>query len=130
MIEELKTELVVSDAPSRSKVIANFNEIFEQILKRSKLSLKNGGYFVMFYHTFDLKSWSQILTQMKNVDLVYRQQMAVAAPRKSFKTIMSPKSTLDGGYVIVFEKDSEAKHSVFERTLEYAKSRCIHAREI
>ncbi len=125
MVKELEAELVVSDAQSRKKDLSDFNQIFEAILKRSSLCLKDGGYFILFYHTFDLTSWSQILTQMKHVDLVYRHQMAVAAPRKSFKAIMSPNATLDGNYVIVFQKEYNPKHPVFQGTLEDAKFRCI-----
>ena len=54
--ESLEDELVVSDAPSRNKNGDDFNRIFEAILSRISPALKTNGYFIMFYHSFDLKS--------------------------------------------------------------------------
>lgn len=125
MDDELKAELVVSDAPSRAKDISDFNEIFEQILQRARAALKKQGYFIMFYHTFDLKSWSQILEKMDRMGFVYCSQIAVAAPRKSFKTVMSPKSTLDGNYVILFQKDTHSRKAMFKGTIEDAKAMAV-----
>lgn len=99
-------ELVVSDAPMRDKNHDNFNIIFERIVQRTARSLKETGLFIMFYHTFDLKSWSIILEMMQRNSLRYVYQIPTASPRKSFKTVMSPKSTLDGNYLIFFTKDS------------------------
>lgn len=106
-------ELVVSDATQRNKDRQNFDFIFSAIVKRTARSLKENGIFVMFYHTFDLKSWSNILTMMQSNGLRYVYQIPTAAPRKSFKTIMSPRSTLDGNYLLFFIKDSRTKIKKF-----------------
>lgn len=103
---DLENELVVSDAPTRKKGCEEFDAIFEEIVSRTAVCLKENGMFVMFYHTFDLKSWSSILTMMQANKLRYVYQIPTAAPRKSFKTIMSPRSTLDGNYLLFFVKDS------------------------
>lgn len=63
--ESLEAELVVSDAPSRNKDGDDFNRVFEAILGRISPALKTNGYFIMFYHSFDLKSWSDILRTMQ-----------------------------------------------------------------
>ena len=61
----------------------------------------------MFYHTFDLKSWANILQMMRGENLRYLYQIPTATPRKSFKTVMSPRSTLDGNYLLFFEKSKQ-----------------------
>ena len=61
----------------------------------------------MFYHTFDLKSWANILQIMRGENLRYLYQIPTATPRKSFKTVMSPRSTLDGNYLLFFEKSKQ-----------------------
>ncbi|MDD4564118.1 MAG: DNA adenine methylase [Eubacteriales bacterium] len=121
----LNSELVVSDAPSRKKDTDDFNTVFSLIVERASKALRDGGYFVMFYHTFDLKSWSKILTLMQTYGLQYRHQIPSATPRKSFKTIMSPNSTLDGNYIIVFQKTDTGNCACFEGTLLDAKNKAI-----
>lgn len=110
---DFKNELVVSDAPMRKKGHEEFDTIFKAVVARSAASLKENGVFVMFYHTFDLKSWSNILTMMQANKLRYVYQIPTAAPRKSFKTIMSPRSTLDGNYLLFFVKDSNLVTKLF-----------------
>ena len=101
---KLDDELVVSDAPSRNKDDNDFYNVYQLVVERTAKALKNGAYYIMFYHSFDLKSWRKIISLMKKAGLQYCNQIPVAAPRKSFKTIMSPKSTLDGNYVLIFKK--------------------------
>ena len=113
----LEDELVVSDAPTRKKGQDDFDIVFSGIIKRTASCLKEGGVFAMFYHTFDLKSWSRILTMMQENHLRYVYQIPTAAPRKSFKTIMSPKSTLDGNYLLLFVKDRNAGIKEFKGDL-------------
>lgn len=113
----LEDELVVSDAPTRKKGQDDFDIVFKEIIKRTASCLKEGGVFAMFYHTFDLKSWSRILTMMQKNHLRYVYQIPTAAPRKSFKTIMSPKSTLDGNYLLFFVKDSKSDNNEFKGDL-------------
>lgn len=126
----LKNELVVSDAPSRSKDINDFNAIFNSIVKRTANSVKDGGHFVMFYHSFDLVSWNNILSLMGKYGFAYQGQAPIASPRKSFKTIMSPNSTLDGNYVIVFRKRQQHQ-LVFEGTIIDAENAALEcARKI
>lgn len=115
--EALSAELVVSDAPSRNKDANDFNATFSDIVKRITPALKYDGFFIMFYHSFDLKSWSYILTLMQEHGLDYCSEMPSATPRKSFKTVMSPKSTLDGNYIIVFQKKRVKKKAVFNGTI-------------
>ena len=81
----------------------------------------------MFYHTFDLKSWSNILSLMRKYNLEYCGQMPSSAPRKSFKTVMSPKSTLDGNYIIAF-KMNRGNHviPIFKGTINDAKEAAIN----
>lgn len=117
----LIAEMVVSDAPSRKKDINDFNSIFSHIISRAGKSLKHNGFFIMFYHTFNLKSWSHIFSLMREQGLSYCHQIPIAAPRKSFKAIMSPKSTLDGNYVVVFQKNDFRKANVFNGSLDDAK---------
>ncbi len=125
--ETLKAELVVSNAPSRNKNICNFNAIFSAIIDRISPALKDNGYFIMFYHTFDLKSWSYILSLMKAHGLVYCAEIPSAAPRKSFKTVMSPKSTLDGNFIIVFQKKSAREDTVFDGSIKEAENAAIES---
>lgn len=113
----LEEELVVSDAPIRNKNHEDFNAVFNEIISRTAKSLKEDGVFAMFYHTFDLKSWSKILTMMQGNGLRYVYQIPTAAPRKSFKTIMSPRSTLDGNYLLFFVKDSNLGNKEFKGNL-------------
>lgn len=114
--KRLNKELVVSDAPSRDKDITDFNAVFENIIKRTANSMKDGSHFVMFYHSFDIVSWNNILTLMGKYGLAYQGQAPIGSPRKSFKTIMSPNSTLDGNYVIVFRKRQQHQ-PVFEGSI-------------
>lgn len=107
--ESLGSELVVSDAPSRNKDAEDFNNIFAAILKRISPALKMNGYFIMFYHSFDLKSWSEILKMMQEYGLAYCGQIPSATPRKSFKAIMTPKGTLDGNYIVVSRRKPISK---------------------
>lgn len=110
---DLENELVVSDAPQRNKDDLDFAKIFNVIVGRTTRSLKESGVFAMFYHTFDLKSWANLLAMMQNNQLRYVYQIPTAAPRKSFKTVMSPRSTLDGNYLLFFIKDSQIKRKEF-----------------
>ena len=104
---EYKNELVVSDAPSRKKDYCDFNQVLHKIIQRCCKALKPEGLFIMFYHTFDLKSWANILQMMRGENLRYLYQIPTATPRKSFKTVMSPRSTLDGNYLLFFEKSKQ-----------------------
>lgn len=113
-------ELVVSDAPSRNKDFTDFNNTFRSIVRRSCRALKDNGLFIMFYHSFDLKSWTNILNMMKEEGLQYSYQIPTAVPRKSFKTVMSPRSTLDGNYLVFFVKDIHCSENTFDWTLEEA----------
>lgn len=123
--DSLQAELVVSDAPSRNKDAEDFNNIFAKILKRISPALKMNGYFIMFYHSFDLKSWSEILKMMQQYGLEYCGQIPSATPRKSFKAIMSPKGTLDGNYIVVFQKKESIEEHRFNGTIEDAKKMAI-----
>lgn len=113
-------ELVVSDAPTRNKGKDDFDAIFNLVINRVARSLKENGIFAMFYHTFDLKSWSNILSMMQANNLRYVYQIPTAAPRKSFKTVMSPRSTLDGNYLIFFIKDSNLEIKKYDGDIEKA----------
>ena len=117
---EFSNELVVSDAPSRKKDYEDFNRILHEIIKRSSKALKPNALFIMFYHTFDLKSWAKILKMMAAENLRYLYQIPTAAPRKSFKTVMSPRSTLDGNYLLFFTKDKNDKSASFSGNIEEA----------
>ena len=123
--ESLQDELVVSDAPSRNKSSKDFNTVFEQIMERSYQALKDDGYLAMFYHSFDLKSWDSILTMMREAGYSYIDQTAIAAPRKSFKTVMSPGKTLDGNYLIIFRKRSNLPDPAFKGDLQEAERLAI-----
>lgn len=123
--ESLDAELVVSDAPSRNKDAKNFNDIFAEVLRRISSSLKMNGYFIMFYHSFDLKSWSVILKMMQRFGLAYCGQIPSAAPRKSFKAVMTPKGTLDGNYIVVFQKRKTINVPQFSGTVDDAKKMAI-----
>ena len=123
--ESLEDELVVSDAPSRNKDGDDFNRIFEAILSRISPALKTNGYFIMFYHSFDLKSWSDILRTMQKHGLAYCGQIPSATPRKSFKTIMTPKGTLDGNYIVVFQKRAISEAPQFNGTIDEAKKLAV-----
>lgn len=127
--ELLDAELVVSDAPSRKKDTDDFNHIFEVILSRISPALKTNGYFIMFYHSFDLKSWSKILETMQEYGLAYCGQIPSATPRKSFKTIMTPKGTLDGNYIVAFQKGTTIEYPEFEGTVDEAKKLAIECAE-
>ena len=109
----LDDELVVSDAPSRDKGYDDFCKRLDDVIKRTARTLKEQGIFAMFYHTFDLKSWQSILTLMEKYGLRYVYQIPTPAPRKSFKTVMSPRSTLDGNYLIFFVKEETTAHISF-----------------
>lgn len=121
----LESELVVSDAQSRDKDINNFNTIFSEIIGRISPALKINGYFIMFYHSFDLTSWSSILTLMQDNGLCYCGQMPSAAPRKSFKTIMTPNNTLDGNYIILFQKKEAKDKAIFRGTIKDAEKLAV-----
>ena len=123
--EFLRDELVVSDAPSRNKKADDFYNIFGAILKRISPALKTNGYFIMFYHSFDLKSWSDILKLMQKYGMVYCGQIPSATPRKSFKAIMTPKGTLDGNYIVVFQKRETDKNCSFNGSIDDAKKLAI-----
>lgn len=127
--ESLGAELVVSDAPSRNKDADDFNHIFEIILSRVSPALKTNGYFIMFYHSFDLKSWSKILKTMQEHGLAYCGQIPSATPRKSFKTIMTPKGTLDGNYIVVFQKRVTIESPEFDGSVDEAKKLAIECAE-
>ncbi len=113
-------ELVVSDAPSRKKDYEDFNKVLHEIIRRSSNALKQNALFILFYHTFDLKSWSRILKMMAAENLKYLYQIPTAAPRKSFKTVMSPRSTLDGNYLLFFTKCISEKKVTFTGSVEEA----------
>lgn len=123
--ESLGAELVVSDAPSRNKDADDFNHIFDVILSRISPALKTNGYFIMFYHSFDLKSWSKILETMKEHGFAYCGQIPSATPRKSFKAIMTPKGTLDGNYIVAFQKRATIEYPEFLGTVDEAKKLAI-----
>lgn len=123
--EILRAELVVSDAPSRCKSKDDFNTIFAEIVNRVIPALKMNGYFIMFYHSFDLTSWSHILDLMQSYGLEYCGQMPSAAPRKSFKTIMTPKGTLNGNYIVVFQKKAAREKATFAGTIDDAKNLAV-----
>lgn len=114
-------EMVVSDAASRGKNIENYNCILEQIIERCAASLKQDAYFVMFFHTFNLKSWNRIVLTMKKNSLEYVGQVPIASPRKSFKAVMSPKCTLDGNYILIFKKNISIYKDDTEFTIDAAE---------
>lgn len=100
----LDKELVVSDAQNRNKDADSFYRLWDEIVQRYSQTLCSQGYFVMFFHSFDLRAWDNVICSLERSGLKYMIQVPVSAPRKSFKTVMSPKSTLDGNYVVFFQK--------------------------
>ncbi len=102
----MERELVVSDAVERNKTEDDFYDVWNKIVVRYSKALKENGYFVMFYHSFNLRSWSKIIETMSNAGLTYKMQIPIPAPRKSFKTVMTPKGTLDGNYIVIFQKEA------------------------
>jgi adenine-specific DNA methylase len=126
---DFEDELVVSDATSRDKTYDDFNNTFDKIIERTAKALKLQGVFVMFYHTFDLKSWQHILSMMQNHGLKYVYQIPTAAPRKSFKTVMSPRSTLDGNYLLFFTKESRIIKQDFSGELSDAETLAVECAE-
>lgn len=121
----LESELVVSDAPDRDKNADDFHKVFQQILNRISPALKTNGYFVMFYHSFDLKSWNEIFETMGEHGLIYCGQIPSASPRKSFKTVITPKATLNGNYIVVFQKKTFSEEHKFRGNLDEAKKLAI-----
>lgn len=118
-------ELVVSDSIQRKKDINDFYKIFSDIIKQCSYVMKENAYYIMFYHSFDLKSWSEILSIMSKNHLMFVAQLPIKSPRKSFKTVMSPKKTLDGNYILIFKK--QKKDISFEEiSLEDAELRSIN----
>lgn len=120
-----KDELVVSDAPGRNKSYDDFNEVLTAIINRTAKALKKNGIFTMFYHSFDLKSWKDILLMMQNAGLRYVSQIPTAMPRKSFKTVMSPRCTLDGNYLLIFVKDNHTLNHTFTGNINDAVERAV-----
>lgn len=106
--EMMGSELVVSDAIDRHKNENDFYSVWREIVSRYSKALKKNGYFVMFYHSFNLRSWNRIIKTMMHEGLAYKMQIPVPSPRKSFKTVMTPKGTLDGNYIIIFQKAESA----------------------
>lgn len=100
----LNKELVVSDAQSRNKDADSFYKLWDEIVQRYSHALCENGFFVMFFHSFDLRAWNNMINSLEKAGLKYLIQVPVPAPRKSFKTVMSPKSTLDGNYIVFFQK--------------------------
>ncbi len=49
-----------------------------------------------------------MINSLEKAGLTYLIQVPVPAPRKSFKTVMSPKSTLDGNYIVFFQKKQDS----------------------
>lgn len=123
--ESLEAELVVSDAPSRNKDTDDFYNTFGIILDRISSALKINGYFILFYHSFDLKSWSAILNIMQEHGLAYCGQIPSETPRKSFKAILTPKGTLDGNYIVVFQKRASVESHPFTGSIEDAKKLAV-----
>lgn len=121
----MKEELVVSNAPSRKKDAVDFDNLFELIIKKTCEYLKKDGYFAMFYHSFDLKSWASIIDLMEKYNLTYQGEAPIKAPRKSFKTVLSPKKNLDGNYLVIFKKGNVSKR-VFSGTINEAKEEVIN----
>ena len=117
---EFEKELVVSDAPIRNKRQEDFYLIFRQIIRRISRALKQEGFFIMFYHSYNLKEWSNILDIMHEFGLKYYQQIPTISGRKSFKTAMSPKCTLDGNNIVVFRKTDVSDTIVYDGSLEDA----------
>ena len=55
----------------------------------------------------------------------YCGQIPSATPRKSFKTVITPKGTLDGNYIVVFQKQQYSAITRFEGNLDEAKELAI-----
>lgn len=62
---------------------------------------------------------------MQEHGLAYCGQIPSAAPRKSFKAIMTPKGTLDGNYIVVFQKRKTIEVPQFDGTVDDAKKLAI-----
>ena len=76
-----------------------------------------------------MKAWSEILKTMQKHGLAYCGQIPSATPRKSFKTIMTPKGTLDGNYIIVFQKRETIESPQFSGTVDEARELAIKCAE-
>ena len=62
---------------------------------------------------------------MQKHGLAYCGQIPSATPRKSFKTIMTPKGTLDGNYIVVFQKRAISETPQFNGTIDEAKKLAV-----
>lgn len=104
--ENLNNEIVVSNALERpEKNVDDFIIQMNTMMSVVSSKLKESGHLVMFYHDFTLKAWSNIVEAAKKHGMYYVDQVEVQRQRKTMKTVMSPNSTLEGNYLIIFSKN-------------------------
>lgn len=101
----LADEVIVSNAIDRKdKTLENFNQLMSQMFDRVSRAIKPRSYMVLFFHDFSLLAWSSLIQEAQNAGLAYQGQTRIGRQRRSFKTVLSPQRTLDGNYLIIFQK--------------------------
>lgn len=100
----LKDEIVVSSAPSRSKKEDEYFDLLEKSFKVCGKKLKDHHYMAMYFHDCNLSVWNKLINIMKLSGFEYISQIHIDKTY-TLKNILSPKKSLNGDSILFFVKN-------------------------
>ncbi len=106
----LDDEIIVSSSPKRSKDTKNYFSLMEKAFKVCSQKLKPSHYMCMYFHDCNLAVWNSLITIMEENGLKYLTQVHVDKTI-TLKNIISPKKSLNGDSLLVFQKINNYHHT-------------------
>ena len=110
---KLDDELVVSDAKTRNKTVAEYMKLLEKILVEINRVLKNGKYFTLMFNNYDRQVWERLQEILFGLDL---EMSDIGTIGYSAASVVqdSRKGGLKTDFIITFKKNSSIKNKKYD----------------
>lgn len=99
----IQDEIIVTSTPSRKITKDEYFELLNKVFNICDKKMKCGGYFCMYFHDNSLKVWNRLIEIMRKNHFKYITQEHIKKT-STLKNIISPKKSLKGDALIIFEK--------------------------
>ena len=100
----LKDEIVVSSAPSRSKDKTEYFDLLEQVFCMCSKKLKPEHYLCLYFHDCSLEVWNKLISILERSCFRFITQIHIDKTN-TLKNIISPKKSLNGDSVLIFSRE-------------------------
>ena len=95
-------EIIVSSSPERkNKDADDYFKLLNDVFKMCSLKLKENRFLAMFYHDSNLSTWGRLINILEKNGFSFVCQEHINK-KKTVKNILSPKKSLNGDAILIF----------------------------